>query len=494
MDLSPVSLLEKVLLVDDVAENLGVLTGALEPEGYEILAASNGAEALTLAAKARPAIILLDIIMPGMDGLETCRRLKEDQATRDIPVLFITARNETKNIVEGFKAGGVDYIVKPFQAEEVVSRVATHLRISRLTRELAEKNRVLEARTAELTAEIVRRREAETALLNADAQLTVYSELENSRWNIAGLVGSSPCLQRVLNDISRLNQFGNTTVLVTGESGTGKELVARAIHLGSSRAKAPFVAVNSVAIPAELAESMLFGHLKGSFTGATADRKGYFEMASNGTIFLDEVGDMPMAIQAKLLRVLEDGLVTPVGSTEARKVDVRVIAATNAELDGKIAAGTFREDLYFRLARYTVMPPPLRERAEDIPLLCAHFLRLFAAEMGLKAPQIADEAMGILRAYSFPGNVRELKNVVERALIESAGQTIEARHIQFPRRGAAAARSAAPVSSAGGLPLNLAEAEEALIQRALRESNGNVAEAARLLGVNRTRIYRKIGG
>ncbi|HEY3914656.1 MAG TPA: sigma-54 dependent transcriptional regulator [Verrucomicrobiae bacterium] len=493
MDSSPASSSEKVLLVDDVPENLAVLTAALEPEGFEILATPSGAAALKVAVRAKPDLILLDIVMPELDGIETCRRLKEDPATRDIPVLFITARNETDSIVAGFQVGGVDYVVKPFRSGEVVSRVTTHLRLSRLARELAEKNRALETRTAELIAEIDRRREAETARQQADAKLAVYFDNETARWNVAGLIGSSRCLQKVVTDIHRMHQFGNTTVLIAGESGTGKELIARAIHLGGARAKAPFVAVNSVAIPADLAESMLFGHLKGAFTGATTDRKGYFELAHGGTIFLDEIGDMPMSVQAKLLRVLEDGCVTPVGASEPRHVDVRVIAATNADLHARIANSTFRDDLYFRLARYTVTTPPLRHRAEDIPLLSAHFLHLFATETGLKTPEIAADAINLLQAYEFPGNVRELRNVVERALIESGGKTIEARHVQLPRRHSVAAKSDAP-AAVEELPLSLADAEEALIQRALRQTNGNIAEAARMLGVNRARIYRKMGG
>ena len=311
---APIVSREKILLVDDVAANLSVLTAALEPEGYEILAVPGGASALKIAAKAKPDLILLDIMMPGMDGLETCRRLKEDETTRGIPVIFITARSEMTSVVEGFRAGGIDYIVKPFQAEEVLSRVATHLRTQRLTRELMEKNRALEVRTAELTAEIERRRSVETALQDADDKLAAISDLEAGRWNLAGLLGESRHMQKVLEDIHRLNQFGNTSVLITGESGTGKELIARAVHFGGVRARAPFVPVNCVAIPSELAESMLFGHVKGAFTGATSDRKGYFELAHSGTLFLDEIGDMPASLQVKLLRVLEDGFLTPVGA------------------------------------------------------------------------------------------------------------------------------------------------------------------------------------
>jgi len=479
---------EKILLVDDVPANLSVLTAALEPQGYEIFAVSDGAAAVRIAARAAPDLILLDILMPGLDGLETCRRLKQADATREIPVIFITARNDTESLVAGFRAGGVDYIVKPFQAEEVLTRVATHLRLSRLTRELREKNR-------ELTEEIERRQHAETALRQADDKLTAFSDLEASRGNLAGLVGDSGPLKKIVAEIQRLQPFVHTSVLITGESGTGKELVARAIHFGSGRAKAPFVPVNCVAIPAELAESILFGHVKGAFTGATADRKGCFELADGGTLFLDEIGDMPAALQVKLLRVLEDGCVTPVGAAESKKVDVRVLAATNADLAARIASGAFRQDLFFRLARYTLATPPLRERRDDVPLLASHYLKIFAAEMGQSPPAFSRGAAVALQAHDFPGNIRELKNIIERALIESGGETILPEHLHLTRgAGGASAPAGAPVKRdlAAALPLNLAEAEEFLIQRALDETHGNIAEAARLLGVHRTRIYRKL--
>jgi DNA-binding NtrC family response regulator len=474
-------------LVDDVAANLAVLTATLEPQGYEILATASGAAALLVAAKAQPDLILLDILMPELDGFETCRRLKQSEVTRDIPVIFITARGETESVVEGFRAGGVDYVVKPFQAEEVLSRVQTHLRLNRLTRELTEKNRAL-------TAEIERREQAETELRRAGDQLAAFSDLEALRGNLTGLIGGSGPLQQIVGDIRRLRQFPNTSVLIMGESGTGKELVARAVHFDSARAKAPFVPMNCVAIPAELAESILFGHVKGSFTGATADRKGCFELADGGTLFLDEIGDMPATLQAKLLRVLEDGCVTPVGATESKRVDVRVIAATNADLAARIAAGTFRQDLFFRLARYTVTTPPLRARLDDVPLLAAHFLKVFAAEMGQPSPGLSAAAAAALQAHDFPGNIRELKNIIERALIASGGETILPEHLQLSP--AAGGPAPAPVAGKkvlpGALPLNLAAAEDALIQRALDETGGNIAEAARRLGVHRTRIYRKL--
>ncbi len=497
----------RLLLVDDVTENLSVLTAALEPEGHEILVASDGTSAVRIATRARPDLILLDVMMPGVDGLETCRRLKANPGTREIPVIFVTARNELSSVVDGFRAGAVDYVIKPFQMEEVLSRVSTHLQVHRLTRSLVEKNQELERRTAELTAEMERRRLAEKALERTDEQLAVLSDLEAERWNLSGLLGESRPMRRVMEEIQRLHAFDRTSVLITGESGTGKELVARAIHFNSRRSKGPFIPVNCVAIPAELAESMLFGHVKGAFTGATVDRKGYFELAHGGTLFLDEIGDMPSSLQVKLLRVLEDGRVLPVGATEPRRVDVRILAATNADLDARIAGGTFRQDLFFRLARYRILTPALRDRLEDVPLLARHFMQRFAAEMGIRPPVLAAESVAMLGAYRYPGNVRELRNVIERALIDSGGETVCPEHLGLPRiaspsrpdtepvhPGASASENTEAVAESGAelLPLNLAAAEDQLIQRALKQTQGNIADAARLLGVHRTRIYRKL--
>lgn len=478
---------ERILIIDDTPANIDLLTDALEPRGHEILAAPGGESGLKLALKARPDLILLDVVMPGRDGFEICRELKADESTRDIPVIFITAKSETANILNGFRVGGVDYILKPFQSLEVVSRVETHLKISRLTRDLHSRN-------AELESEVRKRRSAEDARERADARVSSMSATEAQRWGLAGFVGKSRTMRKILDDVGRLHQFANTSVLVLGESGTGKELVARAIHHGSPRSAGPFIPVNCVAIPAELAESMFFGHLRGAFTGATADRKGWFELADGGTLFLDEIGDMPAALQAKLLRVLEDGEITPVGAAASKRVDVRVITATNANLTAKIGAGTFRQDLYYRLARYLVETPPLRDRPEDIPLLAGHFLALFSSEMRLAPPELTPDAAAMLTAHAYPGNVRELKNTMERALIASGGGAIRREHIQFSTANVTSpSPAAAPSSPAGsGLPLNLDDAEQALIQRALEQTGGNIAEAARLLGVNRSRIYRRI--
>jgi len=490
---------EKLLVADDNPVNINVLRDALEPHGYEILAAPDGATALKIAQRALPGLILLDIMMPGLDGLEVCRRLKTIEATREIPVIFLTARQEMESLADAFQAGGVDYVTKPFQPEVVLIRIENHLRTRQLTRELTEKNAALERRTAELTAaneklrdEVSRRERAEDAVQAADEKLAVLADREADRWGVAGFIGKSKTAATILRDVRKLHHFGATGVLLTGESGTGKELIARAIHFGGQRAKEPFIPVNCVAIPGELAESMFFGHLKGSFTGALGDRKGFFELADRGTLFLDEVGDMPLPLQAKLLRVLEDGVVMPVGAGAGVKVDVRVIAATNVDLQERIAAGSFRQDLYFRLARFTVLTPPLRERPEDIPILARHFLSHFAVEMGARAAEIDQAALDILAGYAFPGNVRELKNIIERALIESGGKRVEPRHLHLLNVLKAPPAPAGAPARYGDLPLSVEAAEEELIQRALSQTNGNIAEAARLLGINRTRIYRKL--
>lgn len=491
MDKSPIDLMHsEILIVDDDPVNLNVLRQTLESEGYNIIAAPSGTVALQIAAQTQPELILLDILMPEIDGFETCRRLKADEATADIPVIFITAKVETEDVVEGFRVGGVDYITKPFDNEEVLIRVQTHLTNHRLTQALLEKNR-------ELQEQITKRQQAEDALKTADGQLEMISQREAERWGIEGFIGRSQTIAQILKAVSKLQTTGTMSTLILGESGTGKELIARAIHFGGPRGKRPFIPVNCSAIPRDLAESEFFGHLKGAFTGANTDRKGHFELADSGTLFLDEIGDMPLELQAKLLRVLDDGYVTPVGGTRKKHVDVRVLAATNANLQAKVAEGTFREDLYHRLAGFTVTVPPLRERKEDIPLLAEHFLDLFATddEMGIQKPNLSQEALSALESYSFPGNVRELKNIIARALLESDGKEIQPEHLHFVSTVASPSTWTAKTTSeaeASEIPLNLNEAEAYLIKRALRITGDNISEAARLLGISRKRIYRKL--
>ena len=420
-----------VLIVDDVKANRDLLHETLEPCGYEIILASDGESAVQLAQRVAPDLILLDIMMPGMDGFECCQRLKCIESLKHTPVLFITAKDDTQDIVKAYQVGGLDYITKPFRTEEVRARIETHLKIHSLTRELQDKNDALTQALSELRQEVERRENAEASYQAADEKLSLISEIEAKRWGIEGLVTKSPAMEKVLDSVRRLQPVSSTSVLVIGESGTGKELIARAIHFGGARVKGPFLPVNCSAIPSDLVESLFFGHVKGAFSGATTDQKGYFEMVNGGTLFLDEIGDMPPGLQAKLLRVLESGQVLPVGSTMERAVDVRVLAATNTDLQGDIAAGKFRQDLYFRLARFVVEVPPLRTRKEDIPLLAEHFLTHLASEMGMESVGLSANALERLQAYRFPGNIRELRNVMERALIESGGKMIGSEQLHF---------------------------------------------------------------
>lgn len=468
----------RVLLVDDQPANLDVLCKVLETDGYRVLLAPSGEVALKTAARAQPDLILLDVMMPDMDGYEVCRRLKADENTRAIPIIFITARDLHEDVVQGFEIGAVDYITKPFREREVLVRARTHVQLNRLHRELADKNRTLES-------EIHQRQQLKS-------QLSMISQREQAHWGIEGFIGQSPTLQKIFNEIRLLQESDSISVLILGESGTGKELIARAIHYGSARADAAFVPINCAALPRELAESLFFGHAKGSFTGAEDERIGYFEMAHQGTLFLDELGEMPPDLQAKLLRVLEDGEVWRIGGQSGRKVDVRVLAATNVDLQEKIDQASFRQDLYYRLARFIVTAPPLRERREDIPLLAQHFLSLFAREMNREAPPLAPAVLEALTAHSFPGNVRELKNAVERALIESGGAAIEVEHLHL-------ATNQTNTGHRNGLELSFdidqaaAQAELWVVKQALAKVDGNVSEAARLLGTNRNKVYRVLG-
>jgi DNA-binding NtrC family response regulator len=459
--------------------------------------ANNGQSALRIAAKALPDLILLDILMPEMDGYEVCQKLKQNETTVDIPVIFVTAKGETESMVEGFRVGGVDYIPKPFEEQEVLARVETHLKNAQLTKALIEKNLELEAEIARRQQAEVERAQAEEAKQTADDQLSMISQREAQHWGIEGFIGKSETIKRILNDVRQLQSAGTTSVLITGESGTGKELIARAIHFGGTRASGPFIPVNCSAIPRELAESEFFGHVRGAFTGANTARKGHFELASGGTLFLDEIGDMPFDLQAKILRALEDGCITPVGGTGQKQVDVRIVTATNADLQTKIAEGRFREDLYFRLAAFPVEVPPLRERQGDIPLLANHFLKIFATEMGIENPALSSEALSLLEAYHFPGNIRELKNIIEYALIKSGGSTIQPEHLNF-------IDATPPIES---VPQNNEElktakakarkkAEQRLERQALTQwlsrTRGNVSLAAKQTGMNRSYLSQLI--
>jgi DNA-binding NtrC family response regulator len=471
----------RILVVDDNPTNLKLLLQVLETESHSVMVATSGAAALRIAAQAIPDLILLDVVMPEMDGYEVCRHLQANAATDRIPVIFLTGRDGKEDVMAGFAAGGVDYVVKPFREEEVLARVATHVKLHRLS--LA-----LEAKNIELEAEIARRKEL-------GGQLSMISRRDAERWGLHSLIGDSETMRAIFAEVELLQDNPGTSVLITGESGTGKELIARAIHYGCDRRDGPFVPVNCSAIPADLVESALFGHVRGAFTGATDDRLGYFEMARGGTLFLDEIADMPLTLQSKLLRVLEDGEVWPVGATQSRHADVRVLAATNVGLEARMTDGGFRQDLFYRLARYRVVAPPLRDRRDDILLLADHFLRQLSEEMGRDAvAALTEPARQRLAAHDYPGNVRELKNIVERGLIESRGADVDEVHLRFPTAVGDGTASVPAEAAVLDEPLDLDEAvhqaETRVLQRALARCNGNLTGAARLLGTTRNRLYR----
>lgn len=434
-----------ILIVDDKPDNLDVLVNYLANSGMELMVATDGEQALDLAAERVPDIVLLDVMMPGIDGYEVCKQLKAKNSTRHTPVIFMSALTQIEKRVKGFNVGGIDFINKPLQREEVLARIDAHLTIRQQQLILSEKNKQLESLNKELKEQIDRRYKVEKALNIVDERLSTLTKQEAEHWGIDAFIGQSLVTRQLMDEVRSLQQAPKTNVLVLGESGTGKELVSRAIHYGSPRNNKSFVAVNCSAIPAELADSEFFGHGKGAYTGAVNDRNGYFVQADGGTLFLDEVGDMPLMLQAKLLRVLEDGIVTPVGGRGQRKVDVRVVAATNVDLHRKVQNKEFRQDLYFRLAGYQIALSPLRERHGDIELLVEHFLNLLSGQMGRDQPLVTREALLAIASYRFPGNVRELKNLIEYALIASRGQPIQTQHLHFLDR-------AKPLSTAQ--PLN----------------------------------------
>jgi len=408
-----------VLVVDDDAASLSALFECLRRAGYRVLVAQDGASALERAEHGRPALILLDVMMPELDGFATCRRLKANPTTADIPVLFLTALTDTTEKLKGFEAGAVDYLTKPFQWEEVLARVRTHLRLRQAERDLIAANESLEERVAARTTEL------KTALDELD-RLRQRLEEENSYLqeelgaDARSIVGSAPALATVLAQVTRVAR-SDTTVLVTGETGTGKELIARAIHEASPRRNRPLVKLNCAAISAGLVESELFGHVKGAFTGATDKHTGRFQLADGGTLFLDEISELPLDTQVKLLRVLQEREFEPVGSTKTQKVDVRVIAATNRHLEDVIAKGTFRSDLYYRLNVFPIDVPPLRERRGDIAELARYFIERLSRKVGSDVRTLGAAARERLEAHTWPGNVRELQNTIERALLSSPG-------------------------------------------------------------------------
>jgi two-component system nitrogen regulation response regulator NtrX len=445
----------RILVVDDEAEIRRSVRMILEYEGYDVLEAASGPEGLTLIERDTPDLVFLDIKMPGLDGLEALQRIR--QTNESLPVVIISGHGTVSTAVEATKLGAFDFIEKPLASERVLVTIRNALDQTRLQNENRSLKRAVEARHQ--------------------------------------MVGESPALRQVWDAVKRAAPT-NATVLLLGESGAGKELVARSIHRNSLRSRERFVQVNCAAIPEELIESELFGHEKGSFTGATEKQIGKFEQADRGTIFLDEVADMSAKTQAKVLRVLQEGEVERLGSARTIKVDVRVIAATNKDLEQEIEKGTFREDLYFRLSVVPIRVPPLRDRREDVPALVRHFVDLFSRENNRKPQRFTPAALEYMQKARWKGNVRELKNTVERLLIMTPGDVIDVddvREVARPEPKPAAASSDANDKERPGTLREFKEsAERAFLVEKLRENGWNISKTAEVIGTPRSNLYKKL--
>ena len=409
---------QTVLLVDDNTENLRLLTTLLTQNGYIVRPTRNGLNALEYLEKEIPDLILLDIKMPKMDGYEVCRQLKNNEKTSQIPIIFISALNEIEDKVSAFSMGGVDYITKPFQEEEVLARVNTHITITRIQKQLEESYNAIEVKVKERTKEL------ETLKKQLENENVYLQEEIKTTQNFGAIIGQNDELTKILKLTEQVAP-SETTVLILGETGTGKELIARAIHDLSHRKNRPLVKVNCAALPSNLIESDLFGHEKGAFTGALSQKIGRFELANGGTIFLDEIGDLPLDLQAKLLRVLQEGEFERIGNAKTLKVDVRILAATNRNLDELRSKDKFRNDLFFRLNVFPIESPPLRNRKDDILTLISHFIERFNIKMGKKIEHVTQKNLDNFLTYHWPGNIRELENVIERAMILSSGNQLQ---------------------------------------------------------------------
>lgn len=455
-----------ILIVDDEPDNLEVLESRLIRRNYRVISADRGAKALKLLEEVEPDLILLDVIMPGMDGFETLTRMKEMKKGIFMPIILLTSQDDKETRIKGLDIGADDYLTKPVDMDELTARIRSMLRIKDLKKQIVVKDREINRLSRELK--------------------------ENNRYQ--DIIGAGPAMVELADRIRGAAGIGSP-VLIEGESGTGKELVAKGIHYASPRAERPFVAVNCAALPSELIESELFGHRKGAFTGAMAAAEGLFKAADGGSIFLDEITEMPVDVQAKMLRVLQEGTVRPVGGTEEMPINVRVIAATNINVGRAVKEGKLREDLYYRINVLNIKLPPLRARKEDIPLLAQGLIERLNARFGRRVKGISAGALAALARHDWPGNVRELQNVIERCYALPDLEVIEERHIQISPltgMGEAPAPVPNPVPADGGDVLSLDESEKKLILSALAKTGNNKLKAAQLLGIHRSRLYKKL--
>lgn len=447
---------ERILVVDDEPGIREALKQVLEYEGYAVKVAASGGEAITLYPEFRPRLVFLDVKMAGLDGLDTLTRLTALEPPA--PIVMVSGHGTIATAVEATRRGAFDFLEKPLDSDRLLVTVRNALATAVLRRE------------------------------NAELKGAVEGHYQ--------MVGESPSLAQVRQLIAKVAPTP-ARVLITGENGSGKELVARAVHDGSPRAAGPFVEVNCAAIPSELIESELFGHLKGSFTGAVADRAGKFEQADGGTLFLDEVGDMSPSAQAKVLRALQEGVVTRIGSAKPVQVDVRVVAATNKRLDDEIAAGRFREDLFYRLNVVPIEVPPLRERREDIPVLVRHFAEALGGSGGVTARRFEEGALKRLERREWPGNVRELRNAVERLLILAEGKVVTGADVDrvLGANGGAGTPEGDEADGGegdGSFEQFKQEAERTFLAQQLKDHDWNVSETARALRMPRSNLYKKI--
>lgn len=483
---APSSKKPSILLVDDTPTNLEILVQVFDKQGYEVFVATDGESALEQVPSTKPDLILLDVMMPGLDGFETCQRLKANPSTADIPVIFMTALAETNDKVKGFQTGAVDYVTKPIQHEEVLARVNTHLNLRSLQQHLEQ--RVTE-RTTELQSAL---NEVEQLKSQLQAENTYLREEIRLEHNFDDIISRGKPLKTVLTQIEQVAPT-DASVLILGESGTGKELIARAVHNRGKRSHRPLVKVNCASLPSNLIESELFGHEKGAFTGALAKKIGRFELADKGTIFLDEIGEMPLDLQAKLLRVLQEGEFERLGNSHTTKVDVRVIAATNRPLEQAVKAGNFREDLYYRLNVFPITSPPLRDRKEDIGVLVTHFLKKFSGKMGKTIEHVSQEAMNAMEAYHWPGNVRELENTMERAVILAQDEALSLSDL--PELRALSMEKSRPLDVSSQALHTLEEVERTHIQHVLKKSKWAIEGArgaASILGLNASTLRSRM--